>query len=75
MNWFWLNIPLAAAFFGAWVGIPMWLVVKHPDRAPASQPVLDPAAGSQVAYADYPALSDAEIALVTDCAENLAGVS
>jgi hypothetical protein len=34
MNWFLLNMPLAAAFFGAWVGIPMWLVLKHPDQGP-----------------------------------------
>jgi hypothetical protein len=31
MFWFWLNIPLAAAFFGAWYGIPMWKVLNHPD--------------------------------------------
>ena len=30
MYWFWLNIPLAAVFFGAWYGIPMWLVAKRP---------------------------------------------
>lgn len=30
MNWFLLNMPLAAAFFGAWVGIPLWLTFKHP---------------------------------------------
>ena len=34
MNWFLLNLPLAAAFIGAWVGIPMWLVLKHPDQGP-----------------------------------------
>jgi hypothetical protein len=39
MNWFWLNMPLAAAFVGAWVGIPMWLVFRHPDRGPAAPPV------------------------------------
>ena len=35
MNWFWINMPLVAAFFGAWVGIPMWLVIKHQDHGPA----------------------------------------
>ena len=30
MYWFWLNVPLAAVFFGAWYGIPMWLVCKRP---------------------------------------------
>jgi hypothetical protein len=38
LNWFLLNIPLVAAFFAAWVEIPMWLVFKHPDRGPG-QPV------------------------------------
>ena len=34
MIWFVLNIPLAVAFFAAWVGIPLWLVIKHPDTPP-----------------------------------------
>ena len=34
MIWFVLNIPLAVAFFAALVGIPLWLVIKHPDTAP-----------------------------------------
>jgi len=28
----WLNVLLMAVFFGLWVGIPAWLVVKRPDR-------------------------------------------
>jgi hypothetical protein len=32
MIWFWLNMPLAAVFFAAWVAIPMWMVFKRPDR-------------------------------------------
>ena len=35
MNWFLLNVPLAAAFVGAWVGIPLWMIVKHPDTGPS----------------------------------------
>ena len=35
MNWFLLNGLLAAAFFGAWVGIPFWMVIKHPDTGPS----------------------------------------
>jgi hypothetical protein len=27
-TWFWLNIPLAAAFFLAMSGIPLWMVFK-----------------------------------------------
>lgn len=32
--WFWLNIPLAALIVVAVAGIPMWMVIKHPDAAP-----------------------------------------
>jgi hypothetical protein len=34
MNWFWINIPLDAVFALAVIGIPMWLVFRHPDTAP-----------------------------------------
>jgi hypothetical protein len=34
MTWFWLNIPLAAVLFLAMSGIPLWLVIKHPDTGP-----------------------------------------
>jgi hypothetical protein len=34
MAWLWLNIPLCALIFGAVSGIPVWLVIKHPDTAP-----------------------------------------
>ena len=30
----WMNIPLAALFFALWVGMPMWMIFKHPDRHP-----------------------------------------
>ena len=36
--WLWLNIPLAAAFFLAWSGIPLWLVLRHPDTGPDAGP-------------------------------------
>ena len=35
MIWFMLNMPLAAAFFAAWVGIPLWMTFKHPSTGPA----------------------------------------
>ena len=35
MNWFWLNIPLAATFFLVVTGASLWLVFKHPDARPA----------------------------------------
>jgi hypothetical protein len=30
----WLNIPLMALFFALWVGVPMWMILKRPDRDP-----------------------------------------
>ena len=30
----WINIPLMALFFALWVGVPMWMIFKRPDRAP-----------------------------------------
>jgi hypothetical protein len=38
MLWFWLNMPLAAVFFGAWYGIPMWLIHKRPGWGSAPVP-------------------------------------
>lgn len=42
-TWFWLNIPLAAVVFLAVAGIPLWMVLRHPDAgqeaaAPAGRP-------------------------------------
>jgi hypothetical protein len=30
----WTNIPLMVLFFALMVGIPMWIVLKRPDRHP-----------------------------------------
>jgi hypothetical protein len=35
MTWMLLDIPLMVLFFALMTGIPMWLVLKHPDRKPA----------------------------------------
>ncbi len=32
--WFWLNIPAAVVFIGAISGIPLWMVLKRPDKKP-----------------------------------------
>jgi hypothetical protein len=62
MYWLWLNILLAAMFFGAWTGVPLWLVVKHPDTGPDPRvPETDPcqAHASELAEpraADVPSL-------------------
>ncbi|HYA50086.1 MAG TPA: hypothetical protein VEG33_02830 [Streptosporangiaceae bacterium] len=30
----WINIPLMVLAFALWVGIPMWMVLRRPDRDP-----------------------------------------
>jgi hypothetical protein len=30
----WINISLMALFFALWVGVPMWMTFKRPDRDP-----------------------------------------
>ena len=34
MMWFWLNVPLAVAFVGAWCGIPLAKVLRNPEWGP-----------------------------------------
>jgi hypothetical protein len=34
MTWMLMNIPLAVVFVALWVGVPLWLVLKHPDEEP-----------------------------------------
>ena len=43
MSWVWLNIPLSALVFLAIAGIPMWLVLKHPDERPGRARMMRPA--------------------------------
>jgi hypothetical protein len=38
MNWIWLNMPLGALIFLATAGIPLWMVIKHPDAGPEPEP-------------------------------------
>jgi hypothetical protein len=35
VSWLWLNLPLDVLFFAAMSGIPLWLVLRHPDTGPA----------------------------------------
>ena len=37
MTWLLYNIPLMVLFFALWVGIPLWLVNRHPDTGPQAQ--------------------------------------
>ena len=30
----WINVLLMALFFALWVGVPMWMSFKRPDRHP-----------------------------------------
>ena len=34
MTWLLSNILMVIPFLALWVGIPMWLVLKHPDTGP-----------------------------------------
>ena len=40
MTWLLYNIPTMVLFFALWVGIPAWLVARHPDTSP--QPAQPP---------------------------------
>jgi hypothetical protein len=57
MYWFWLNIPLAVAFFAIWTGVPLWLVLKHPDIGPQSR-VPDAPRQEQVSESSAPKATD-----------------
>ena len=35
MTWLLMNIPLMVLFVALCVGIPLWLVLRRPDRKPA----------------------------------------
>jgi hypothetical protein len=43
MIWLLLNLLMAAPFFAAWTGVPLWLVFKHPDRGDERQTASGPA--------------------------------
>jgi hypothetical protein len=36
VTWLWVDIPLCVLFFLAVSGIPLWMVIKHPDTGPSS---------------------------------------
>ena len=52
--WLWINVPLMVMFFALWVGIPTWLVLRHPDRKPAlaSAPAIRTLPRSQSGHED-----------------------
>lgn len=51
----WLNILLMAVFFGLWVGIPTWLILKRPDRKPtlAAEPAVRQVPRPRAEQPDY----------------------
>ena len=55
MTWMLLDIPLMVLFFALMAGIPMWLVLKHPDREPAvaAAPAVTLMPARQYEDADY----------------------
>ena len=58
MSWAWLNIPMGVLIVLAIAGIPMWLVIKHPDARPALASAARPEpAGPGFAGSRRPALA------------------
>ncbi len=58
MTWLLMNVPLMILFFALCAGIPMWLVLRHPDTEPtlAAAPAvrtLTPRAARDDDDADY----------------------
>ncbi len=54
MTWLLLNLLLAAPLFAIWVGVPLWLVLKHPDQdhepeAASTRPAPTSQAGNRTA--------------------------
>jgi cytoskeletal protein RodZ len=48
MTWLLFNLLLAAPFFAIWVGVPLWLVLKHPDQDDQPQAASGPAHNHRV---------------------------
>ena len=55
--WFWLNVPLAVAFVGAWCGIPLAKVLRNPDWGPQRQAATAPSLPNRSRLAPLPAAS------------------
>jgi hypothetical protein len=55
MTWMLLDIPLMVLFLALWTGIPLWLVLRHPDRKPtlAAAPAVTRLPARQYQDADY----------------------
>jgi hypothetical protein len=58
MNWFWLNIPFGVVFFLAVAGIPLWMVIRHPDHRPAPTGAAGKGARAQAATPTVAGMTD-----------------
>jgi hypothetical protein len=58
MSWFWLNIPFGVVFFLAIAGIPLWMVIRHPDYGPASAESAGKGARAQAGTATVAGMTD-----------------
>jgi hypothetical protein len=60
MSWMWINLPLAIVFFGAWTGIPLYMVLRHPSwGAESAHHSADALVSSQGGDADWEMLVSA----------------
>jgi hypothetical protein len=70
MNWLWINLPLAAAFFIAMTAIPLWLSFRRTDTGPnavvPAQPTARPAAVPRAAVVAHSSAEQAWLARVSD---------
>jgi len=55
MSWMWMNLSLAVVFFGAFAGIPLYLVLRNPSFSsqPADTTVTTPARQRAEAAAEH----------------------
>jgi hypothetical protein len=61
MTWIWLNMPLAVLMVAFTVGLPLWVIIKHPEggASDASAAQVPPHAQTPVSVADGEASAQA----------------
>jgi hypothetical protein len=64
MSWIWVNMALAAVFFTAWCGIPLWMVLRHRNWGPEPadtciRPTARPAPVAAFDYGEHPMAAQA----------------
>ena len=53
----WINIPLMVLAFALCAGIPMWLVLRHPDKGPGPAETRDVPEYLRLDWENLPTLS------------------